>query len=89
MENGATVANYVEVKQLLKSEDNKVIGAVAVDKETGKEFQIKATSVINATGPFSDKILEMDNDPKGLPPIIEQAPKMVVPSAGVHVILPE
>ncbi|GMM37662.1 glycerol-3-phosphate dehydrogenase [Saccharomycopsis crataegensis] len=89
VENGATVANYVEVKQLLKSEDNKVIGAVAVDKETGKEFQIKATSVINATGPFSDKILEMDNDPKGLPPIIEQAPKMVVPSAGVHIILPE
>lgn len=90
IENGATVVNYVEVKQLLKDkESNKLIGAVAVDRETGKEITIKATSVVNATGPFSDTILQMDNDPNGLPPAVEQPPKMVVPSAGVHIILPE
>lgn len=89
IENGATVVNYVEVKQLLKSQDNKVIGAVALDRETGKEFNIKATSVINATGPFSDTILEMDKDPKGLAPEELRPPKMVVPSSGVHLILPE
>ncbi|KAH3674238.1 hypothetical protein WICMUC_003480 [Wickerhamomyces mucosus] len=90
IENGATVLNYVEVVQLLKDENNnKVIGALAKDRETGKEYKINATSIINATGPYSDVILEMDKDPKGLPPKIPKPPKMVVPSAGVHIVLPE
>ncbi|ODQ81109.1 hypothetical protein BABINDRAFT_165822 [Babjeviella inositovora NRRL Y-12698] len=87
-EKGATVLNYVEVKQLLK-ENGKVVGAVAVDRETGKEYKIKATAVVNATGPFADTILEMDNDPQGLPPATPQKPIMVVPSTGVHVIFPD
>ena len=88
VENGATVLNYVEVTQLLK-EDGKVVGAVARDRETGKEYNVKATSVINATGPFSDIILDMDKDPQGKPPATPQPPKVVVPSAGVHIILPD
>ncbi|KAL2312129.1 Glycerol-3-phosphate dehydrogenase, mitochondrial [Schizosaccharomyces pombe] len=89
IDNGATVLNYMEVKKLLKSKDNKLEGVLAIDRETGKEYQIKATSVVNATGPFSDKILEMDANPQGEPPKTAQFPRMVVPSAGVHVVLPE
>lgn len=89
VENGSTVLNYVEVVQLLKNGENKVIGAIAKDRETGQEFQIKAKSVINATGPYSDVILEMDKHPQGLKPTQTQTPKMVVPSAGVHVVLPD
>ncbi|KAG7193753.1 mitochondrial glycerol-3-phosphate dehydrogenase [Scheffersomyces spartinae] len=88
IENGATVLNYMNVVQLLK-QDSKVIGVIAQDRETGETFQIKAKSVVNATGPFADQILEMDKDPKGLPPLIKQLPKMVVPSSGVHIVLPE
>ncbi|CDR37329.1 CYFA0S01e09670g1_1 [Cyberlindnera fabianii] len=88
VENGATVLNYVEVTQLLK-ENGKVVGALAKDRETGKEYTVKATSVVNATGPYSDVILDMDKDPQGLPPKEPQPPKMVVPSAGVHIILPD
>ena len=51
--------------------------------------KLKLKSVVNATGPFADKILEMDEDPQGLPPKVEQSPRMVVPSSGVHVVLPE
>lgn len=89
IDNGATVLNYMEVKQLLKDENNKLTGVLAVDRETGEEFRVKATATVNATGPFADKILQMDEDPLGLPPKQEQAPKMVVPSSGVHVVLPE
>ncbi|KAH3686818.1 hypothetical protein WICPIJ_002215 [Wickerhamomyces pijperi] len=89
IENGATVLNYVEVTQLLKNDQDKVVGAIAKDRETGKEYKINATSIINATGPYSDVILEMDKDPKGLPPAVPKPPKMVVPSAGVHIVLPE
>lgn len=85
---GATVLNYMDVKQLVK-EDGKVTGVIARDSETGKEYTVKATATVNATGPFADKILEMDEDPQGKPPAVEQPPKMVVPSSGVHVVLPE
>lgn len=88
IENGATVLNYVEVTQLLK-EDGKVVGALARDRETGKEYTVKATSVVNATGPFADVILDMDKDPQGKPPATPQPPHMVVPSAGVHIMLPD
>lgn len=89
IENGATVLNYMNVEQLIKSPDNKIQGVVAKDLETGKSYTIKATSVVNATGPLSDKILDMDNDPQGLPPKEPKAPKMIVPSSGVHIVLPE
>lgn len=89
IENGATVLNYMQVDQLLKNKDNKLEGVLATDLETGKQYNIKATSVINATGPFADKVLEMDNDPEGKPPAVSKPPKMIVPSSGVHVVLPE
>lgn len=88
VDSGATVLNYMEVKQLIK-EEGKLVGALAVDRETGEEYRIKATATVNATGPFADKLLEMDADPEGLPPKVEQAPRMVVPSSGVHIVLPE
>ncbi|CUM64657.1 uncharacterized protein PRCAT00002266001 [Priceomyces carsonii] len=85
---GATVLNYMEVQQLIK-EDGKLVGVRALDRETGKEYKIRATATVNATGPLADKILEMDEDPLGLPSKIQKPPKMVVPSSGVHVVLPE
>lgn len=87
IENGATVLNYTEVVQLLK-ENGKVVGAIAKDLETGKEYKINATAVVNATGPYSDVILEMDKNPEGVAPK-EVKPNMIVPSAGVHIVLPE
>lgn len=105
VEKGATVLNYMEVKQLIKNEQTgKVEGAVAQDRETGETFRIKAKVVVNATGPFSDRILQMDEDSKGLPDdrllqssninatisskVAVANPQMVVPSAGVHIVLP-
>lgn len=100
IDKGATVLNYTEVKQLIK-EDGKVKGAVVCDSETGKTFEVRAKTVVNATGPYSDRILQMDNSTDGLPDsqthdpkasitseIAVEKPKMVVPSAGVHIILP-
>ncbi|KAH3898966.1 probable Glycerol-3-phosphate dehydrogenase, mitochondrial [Saccharomycodes ludwigii] len=106
VEKGATVLNYMEVKQLIKNkETGKVEGCVAVDRETGERYNVNAKVVVNATGPFSDRILQMDNDKDGLPndtailakenahatvanKVAVANPNMVVPSAGVHVILP-
>ena len=45
---------------LIKNE-GVVAGAKARNKLTGEEFVIKARSVINATGPFTDSIRKMDD----------------------------
>ncbi|KAL5482897.1 GUT2 [Sanghuangporus weigelae] len=77
---GATVANHVEVTQLDKDPDTgKLKGAVVRDTLTGKSWPIRARGIVNATGPFSDSILTLDN-PSHQP--------IVQPAAGVHITLP-
>lgn len=74
---GAAVANYVKVLDLVK-EDGQVVGARVQDTRSDETFTVRAKTVINATGPFIDGIRKMD-DP--------QTPELVVPSAGTHVFV--
>jgi glycerol-3-phosphate dehydrogenase len=76
-DNGGTLVNYMKVTGLLKA-DGMVNGVKATDLETGREYDIKARVVINATGVFVDDVLKMD-DP--------EARNIVKPSQGVHIVL--
>uniref|UniRef100_A0A671YHU7 Glycerol-3-phosphate dehydrogenase, mitochondrial n=1 Tax=Sparus aurata TaxID=8175 RepID=A0A671YHU7_SPAAU len=81
---GAAVANYTEVVHLLKAKDTqtgkeRVCGARCRDVITGKEFDVKAKVVINATGPFTDSLRKMDN---------QETQNICQPSAGVHIVIP-
>lgn len=84
---GATVLNHVEVTALEKDAQGKIIGAKVKDVMAplqgsgadGDEFAVRAKGVINATGPFTDAIEQMD-DPSRKP--------LVVPASGAHVMLP-
>lgn len=80
---GATVANHVEVLELKKKDDGKgnqiLCGAKLRDNLSKKEWEIKAKCIINATGPFTDSIRQMDD------PTVKQ---ICCPSSGVHVVLP-
>lgn len=58
---GATIANHCGVIKLLKDENGKLNGARLRDQLTGKEWDVKAKCIINATGPFTDSIRKMDN----------------------------
>ena len=80
---GATVANHVRVTKLMKEKDSSgklvLCGASLKDEVTGKEWDVKAKCIINATGPMTDTIRKMDNPKiKGI----------CAPSSGVHVVLP-
>ncbi|KZS19393.1 glycerol-3-phosphate dehydrogenase, mitochondrial isoform X2 [Daphnia magna] len=81
---GATVANHVKVVSLTKNKDSegqeKISGAHVRDEITGKEWDVRAKCVINATGPFTDSIREMDQ---------QTVNKICAPSAGVHIVLPD
>jgi glycerol-3-phosphate dehydrogenase len=58
-EAGADVANYVEVIDLLQ-ESGKIVGARVVDHEDGAEYEISARIVINAAGPWLDRVRSLD-----------------------------
>ena len=76
-EQGGVLLNYVRVTGILKNGEE-VSGVRAVDEETGREYEIGAKAVINATGAFTDAVRRMDDS---------DAKPMIVPSQGVHIVL--
>lgn len=77
IENGACVLNYIKVIALLKDNNNRVIGVIVEDQESGEKQEIKGTSVINATGVFTNSIMKMNDT---------VYKKYIVPSQGIHLV---
>lgn len=75
-EQGAAVVNYCPVTGLTHT-GGFVDGVRGRDLESGEEFEIRARSVINATGPFSDSVRRM-TQPDATP--------MIAPSQGIHLV---
>jgi glycerol-3-phosphate dehydrogenase len=76
---GGTAVNYMPVAALIK--DNGLIaGAVVRDLESGKERNVHAKVVVNATGVFTDSVRKMDEP---------GAKNIVTVSQGSHVVLPK
>ena len=76
IEHGAVCLNYAPVRELIK-ESGRVGGVVAEDSETGEVLRVTARVVVNATGPFADQVLRLD-DPR--------APPVIAPSQGIHLV---
>jgi glycerol-3-phosphate dehydrogenase len=53
---GATVANYVEAYEFIRSAD-RVLGVRALDKIGGSLLEIRARTIVNATGPWVPSLL--------------------------------
>ena len=77
VDHGGVPINYMPVVGLLKSGEM-VQGVAARDLENGRDYEINARVVINATGVFADGLLTLDNP--GARPLI-------TPSQGIHLIL--
>jgi len=76
---GTDALNYVEFKSFIK-EDGKIIGIKCLDLEKNNEIEIKGKQVVNATGIWTDDIVE--KYPEHIPePIIR-------PTKGVHLVYP-
>jgi len=75
---GGRVLNHAEVVRIVHR-DGRVRGVVARDAETGREREIEARAVINATGVFVDAVRRLDET---------RAPPLVSLSQGAHVVLP-
>ncbi|TXT54151.1 MAG: Glycerol-3-phosphate dehydrogenase [Promethearchaeota archaeon] len=72
---GADVISYCEVKEYLK-DNGDIIGVKCFDHEEDYGFEVKGIQVVNATGIWTDELL--DNYP-------EEVPKPLIrPTKGVH-----
>jgi glycerol-3-phosphate dehydrogenase len=74
---GALVANYTSVLSLERTA-GRVVGAQVLDRLTGARATIRASVVVNATGPWADRIRTME-DP-GAAPLLQ-------PTKGVHILV--
>ena len=78
IEYGGTALNYCGVLGLLKDAHGRVAGVRATDHETGRAYELRAKTVVNATGIFVDVLRRLDEP--GAPPLVR-------PSQGVHLVL--
>jgi glycerol-3-phosphate dehydrogenase len=74
---GAVIANHVEVVSFHKK-DERLCGARVRDGIGGEEFDIRARCIVNAAGPFVDRIRQMDTP--AAEPVLNAA-------SGIHIIL--
>jgi glycerol-3-phosphate dehydrogenase len=78
IQHGALVSNYMRVEQL-EVVDGRVRGARVEDRLTGEQGKIRATTVVNATGPWCDRIRRLE---------FPHATPLLRPTKGAHVLVP-
>ena len=78
---GALLVNYCAATGLLH-EGGRVAGLTAQDRETGRDFALRARCVINAAGVWVDEFRQKDGEAIGRP-----VKPMVAPSQGVHLVV--
>ena len=74
---GALVANYVGVVGLQRTA-GRVIGAQLEDRLTGERGVVRASVVVNATGPWADRVRRLED--AGAAPLLQ-------PTKGIHVVV--
>ncbi|MER2135761.1 MAG: glycerol-3-phosphate dehydrogenase/oxidase [Arthrobacter sp.] len=75
---GATAVNRLAVVDFLR-EGERVVGARVRDQETGEEFDIAASQVVNATGVWTDETQAM---------VTDRGQLKVRASKGIHLVVP-
>src|SRR5262249_18307302 len=78
-EQGACVANYVEAMDF-EYNGGRMAGVRAIDRVSGQQLVVNARQVLNATGPWVDKICRLAGD---------QGEPRLQPTKGVHIIAPD
>jgi glycerol-3-phosphate dehydrogenase len=75
---GATALNYCKASNFIKDDKGKIIGLVVEDALNKKTYQVKTKVVINATGVFTNAVMQLDDAHKH---------EFVSPSQGIHLVV--
>ena len=78
IQNGGVAINWARVDALTKNEQGRVSGVVVRNVRDGSLREVKANAVINATGPWTDDVLQMSGP---------RASKMLRPTKGIHIVV--
>ncbi|PIC75282.1 glycerol-3-phosphate dehydrogenase/oxidase [Sporosarcina sp. P17b] len=76
-EKGALCLNYMKCEQF-NFENEHIVGAVLSDQQTGERFSVKASMVINASGPWVDELQKK---------VSSQHKKQLHITKGVHIVV--
>ncbi|EPP0917742.1 glycerol-3-phosphate dehydrogenase/oxidase [Listeria monocytogenes] len=60
VEFGANAINYTKAEHFLYDDNKQVVGVTVTDRLSGKAYDIKGHRVINAAGPWVDKVRKLD-----------------------------
>lgn len=75
---GAVCCNYTRLHAFL-THNGQLCGGAAEDLFTGRTVEIRAQAVVNATGPWADRIRRLSDD--------AAAPRLA-PTKGIHLVIP-
>lgn len=75
---GATVASWTRCRSFLKDEMGRIEGAVVENVLTGELKEVRASAVVNATGPWTDRTVAMSKPLDG---------NLLRPTKGVHIVV--
>jgi len=73
---GAVAVSRIEVRGLRKDSSGRIRGVAARDEESGRLFNVSALAVVNATGPWGDRLRGQDQP---------EAPPQLRLSRGAHI----
>ena len=72
------VTNYCSAEDFIYDSAGKIAGVVAQDQMTGETFEIKAKSVVNATGVFAERTMALES---------KETDIKIVPARGSHIVI--
>ena len=78
IQNGAVVVNWARVDALTKDDQGRVSGVIVKNARDGSLREVKAHTVLNATGPWTDEVLAMSGPRAG---------KLLRPTKGIHIVV--
>ncbi|MBI3088484.1 MAG: glycerol-3-phosphate dehydrogenase/oxidase [Candidatus Omnitrophica bacterium] len=79
MQFGAVCCNYVRVVAMRRAR-GRLCGAMVEDVRAGRQLDVQARVVVNATGPWSDAIRRLSD---------RTTSKRLAPTKGIHLVLPK
>jgi len=78
VEKGADLLSYTKMEDFLYTSDSRLSGVFIKDMLTGNKFRVKGKKIVNASGPWVEKIISMDRKIDG---------KSLLHTKGVHIVI--
>lgn len=77
MEQGGVILNYTEVVGFLRDK-TRIVGVKIKNRDDGSETQIKGKVIVNATGPWADRLIAIATE--------KEPARKIIRSKGIHIL---